>query len=340
MSRRPRRGTQQVTIRDVARVAGVAPITVSRALQAPDKVAPSTLARVQDTVRELGYVPNLAAGTLASNKSHLVAIIVPNIANAIFAETIQTLADTLRPKGYHLLIGHSRYEPEEEEDLVRAFLARRLDGIVLTGHTHSSGTVELLRQAAIPVVEMWTIAPEPIRVCVGFSNFDASYRMTAHIASKGYQRIGYIGGPVENNDRTAQREAGYRKALLDCGLEFSTQQIQRSMFGFEQGVQAMNTLLQRCAHLDAVFAASDTLAVGALLECQRRGFNIPQQLGLAGFDDADIAARTSPPLTTVRVPRQAIGQKVAEQLLAGFANDLPPGQVFDLGFEIIERASL
>lgn len=338
--RRARRSTQQVTIRDVARAAGVAPITVSRALSSPHKLAAETLAKVQHAVEVLGYTPNLAAGTLASDKSSLVAIIVPNISNAIFAETIQTLADELRPSGYHLLIGHSRYSLEEEENLVRTFLARRLDGIVLTGRCHSSKTVTLLQKAAIPVVEMWTLATDPIMNCVGFSNFDAAYQMTDLIASKGYRHIAYIGGLTQNNDRTAEREAGYLKALQDNNLTFVDGQLQRTRFGFAQGAQAMANLLQSYPQVDAVFAASDTVAVGVLLECQRRGISVPQQLGLAGFDDADIARRTLPPLTTVQVPTLAIGRCVAEQLLKEFMGKDCSNKIIDLGFKLIERDSL
>jgi LacI family gluconate utilization system Gnt-I transcriptional repressor len=201
---------KRTTIRDVAKAAGVSPITASRAMQGSDLVRPRTREKVVNAARKLDYIPNLAAGTLATNASHLVAVILPNMSNSIFADTLQSISDSLRDSGYQLLVGYSDNSPDQEESLVRTFLSRRADAIVLTGHVHSEQTNTLLKRADIPIVEMWSLNDEPLGACVGISNFGAAFSMTEYLLEKGYRNIGFIGGLLENNDRTQSRLDGYR----------------------------------------------------------------------------------------------------------------------------------
>lgn len=328
-----------VTMRDVARLAGVGAITVSRALQHPDRVTAETRRKIDEAIAALGYVPNLAAGTLRSSKSRIIVAIVPTMSNSIFAETLQSISDVLRPAGFHLLIGHTGYSAAEEEALIAAFLARRPDGVILTGYTHTPRTVELLKRARIPVIEMWNIGPDPIDTIIGMSSYDASLAMTRYLIRKGYRRIGYIGGLLQDNDRTVQREAGFRAGLEEAGRPFDPAMIMRAPFEFESGGIALDELMRRMPDVDAVFAASDILAVGVLLECLGRGIDVPGRLAVAGFDDAGIASRMTPPLTTIRVPRRAIGRTIAERMLARLAGKPAGERIVDLGFELIERAS-
>jgi LacI family gluconate utilization system Gnt-I transcriptional repressor len=160
---------------DVARLAGVSAITVSRALRHPEKVANETRDRITSAIRTLGYVPNLTAASLASNRSGIIAAIIPTVTNSIFADTVQGMSDRLRREGYQLLLGNTGYSVEEESALVSAFLARRPDGIILTGARHTPTTREMLADANLPVVETWDLAVEPIDMMVGFSNFEAAH---------------------------------------------------------------------------------------------------------------------------------------------------------------------
>ncbi len=330
---------RNVTMRDVALEAGVGTITVSRALQNPERVAADTRQRIDDAVRKLHYVPNFAAGTLRSARSRIVAVIVPSISNSIFSETLQAMSDVLRPAGYHLLIGHSNYSLSEEESLVRTFLARRPDAMVLTGYTHSPQALELLSRAGLPVIEIWNLCRKPIDTIVGLSSYGAAKAMTEYLINKGHRAIGYIGGLREHNDRSVQREAGFSRALKDAGIAADATRIVRTTFEFESGAVALNELLGRHPDLDAVFAASDILAIGVLLECLRLKLRVPQQLAVAGFDDMGVSSRMTPPLTTVRVPRTEIGRVAAEQILARLAGEEPRQRVIDLGFEIVARES-
>lgn len=333
------RNEKRATIRDVARAAGVSPITASRAIQGSDVVRPRTREKVVRAASELNYIPNLAAGTLSTNASHLVAVILPNMSNSIFADTLQSISDSLRDSGYQLLVGYSDNSPELEESLVRTFLSRRADAIVLTGHVHSSDTNALLKSADVPIVEMWSLSDNPLGSCVGISNFDAAYSMTDYLYRKGYRNIGFIGGLLKNNDRTQSRLEGYRAALAANNLTTEEDLIRDVPFEFEDGSQAMRDLLAVGKPLDAVFAASDILALGALLECNRQELNVPQDIAVAGFDDERLASLIKPALTTIGVPRRAIGEKVAGIVLAALRGEAGPEKIFDMGFSLVERDS-
>ena len=163
---------------DVARHAGVSQMTVSRALRTPDKVAPATRARIAAAIAELDYVPDLVAGGLAARRSRLVAVIVSTLENSIFAATVQGLDAALRDQGYAVLLGSSDYSREGEEELLRAVLGRRPDGIVLTDYVHTPAAQRLLRAAGIPVVETWELPAAPLDLAVGFSNLAAARAMT------------------------------------------------------------------------------------------------------------------------------------------------------------------
>ena len=333
------RSEKRATIRDVAKAAGVSPMTASRAMQGSGKVRPGTRQKVVEAAQRLDYIPNLAAGTLATNASHLVAVILPNLSNSIFADTLQSISDSLRDSGYQLLVGYSDNSPEIEESLVRTFLSRRADAIVLTGHMHSEHTNALLRSADIPIVEMWSVSEKPIGACVGISNFDAAYSMTDYLCRKGHKSIAFIGGLLENNDRTQSRLEGYRAALKDHNLPVDDQLIRDVPFEFEDGSLAMRELLAVGKSIDAVFAASDILALGALLECNRQELSVPGDIAVAGFDDERLASLIKPSLTTIGVPRSAIGSKVADIVLSTLRGEPVEERVFDMGFSLVERES-
>jgi LacI family gluconate utilization system Gnt-I transcriptional repressor len=330
---------KSATIRDVAKAAGVSPITASRAMQGSDLVRPGTREKVVQAARKLDYIPNLAAGTLSTNASHLVAVILPNMSNSIFADTLQSISDNLRNSGYQLLVGYSDNSPDLEESLVRTFLSRRVDAIVLTGHVHNAQTHALLRRADVPIVEMWSLSNEPLGTCVGISNFDAAYSMTRYLLSKRHRNIGFIGGLLTNNDRTQSRLDGYRSALQDSGVAIDPNLIKEVPFEFEDGSRAMRELISLQVTLDAVFAASDILALGALLECNRQNLAVPGDMAVAGFDDERLASLIKPSLTTIGVPRRAIGEKVASVVLAALNGQNENQTVFDMGFTLVERES-
>lgn len=335
---RSRRRHGTVRIEDVARLAGVSAITISRTLNNPKSVAEATRKAVWAAIEETGYIPNRLAGGLASSRTRTVGVIVPTIVNSIFADKVQGMTDVLEAEGYHLLLANSGYSLEKETELVAAFLADRPSGLVLTGITHEERTRKLLKQAGVPVVETWNLGPAPVDMLVGFSNEAASYAMVEHLAGCGYRKVGFVSAPIRNNDRAGGRLEGYRKAVRDLGLEVDATLEREAFFSLANGAAAVADLLGAHPDIDAIYFANDILAAGGAFEALRRGIRIPDDLGIAGFDDVDLAQDMLPALTTVRIPRYEIGVGAARLLLARIAG-AEPEPLLDLGFEIISRGS-
>lgn len=325
---------------DVARIAGVARVTVSRVLNHPETVAPATLAKVRDTIRRLGYVPDLTAGSLASARSRIVGAIVPTLSNSWFADTMDGLAAVLGPRGYHLMLAQSSYHPREEAGLVDAFLGRRVDAIVLTGTTHEHGVRGKLRRLGLPVVETWDLAEDPIDAAVGFSNADTGLAVAAHFGRQGRLRIGFIGAREE---RALKRLAGLNQGLAGLGAPPAHVELLQPPSSIALGAQALGELLTRHPDIQGVFCSNDSLAVGALLECRRRGWKVPDRLAVMGFSDLAMATASHPPLTTVRVRAAEIGRQAGQILLRRLGGEARPRtrarRVLDVGFEIISRES-
>lgn len=325
---------------DVARRARVSTATVSRTLRNPGTVSEPTQRRVRRAVRELGYVHNLVAGSLAASRTGIIAALVPTFDNRDYAKTVHATAEVLRAAGYHLLLGHHGFSAEQEEALIAAFLGRRPEGFFLHGRQHTPGAVQLLRGSGIPVVESGDLAGRPIDMVVSYSNFDAAKALTNHLIRKGYRRIALVCAPWRESERHYRRWRGYRAALQEARVAYSARRVvETAALGMDQGAEALTTLLDRDPRIDAVFFTSDVMAIGALLECQRRGWPIPDRVAIAGFDDQDMASRTVPPLTTVRLPRYEIGRLAGQMLLDRLGGRGIQAKVVNVGFQLMDRKS-
>ena len=330
------RATGSITLDDVAKIAGVSPITVSRVLNQPEKVAAKTLEKVQHAIALTGYVPNLLAGGLASRKSRLIAALVPSMANSVYAETITFFSNVLREAGYQVLVGESGFSEDQEESLVSAVLSRRPDGIFLTGINHSALCRRLLVGANIPVVETWDLTPTPLDVVVGFSHERIAQAVAEYLIAKGHRNIGLISA----TDHRAQiRQRAFIETLAKHDIMGVSVKNVPTPTNFKAGRDGLARLLDGGFGKGAVFFSSDTLAQGALAEAQARNLAIPEQLALVGFGDQPYAAYTYPSLTSVRFDRAEIGQRAATALLSRINDEVTRENVIDVGFEIVERQS-
>ncbi|MHA6689876.1 LacI family DNA-binding transcriptional regulator [Devosia sp. A449] len=337
VKRSRRSGSNKVRIEEVARLAGVSPITVSRALNTPDKVNETTRAAVLKAVEDAGYIPNRLAGSLASNRSKTVGVIVPTVTNSIFADKIRGLNDVLSQAGYQILLGQSGYSLDAEADLLSALLAQSPSGVVLTGSAHSRRTHAMLERRGVPVVETWTVDDSAIDMQVGFSNEAAAFAAVTHLVETGYRKLALVSAPVLNNDRALGRRKGFRDAVAHFGLGQPTLEYEVE-FSLRNGAKALQHVLESQPQTDAIFFANDILAAGGLLECRRQGIDVPTRLGIVGFDDLEIAAEMVPSLTTVAVPRYEIGANAARILLARLNGEqIEPRTVLD--FRIVARQS-
>src|SRR5256886_12336654 len=182
------------TLSAVAELAGVSAITVSRVVRLPEMVAPQTRAKVEAAMRELGYVPNRLAGALAGARSNSVGVLVPTIANSIFADTVQGLSDELEPLGYAVILAQSRYDAAREDRMLSALLSRRPEAIIMVGSPATSEGARLLRRAGIPVVETWDLPVTPIDAVAGFDNYQAGVAVARHLVAQGRASLAFIGG--------------------------------------------------------------------------------------------------------------------------------------------------
>ena len=335
-AKRARRGSGAMTLHDVARLAGVAPITASRALNTPNRVSAEVRRKVGDAVSRTGYVPNLLAGGLASTRSRLVAAVVPTIAGPVFLETVQSLTEALADRGYQLMLGQGGYAGGREDALLEAIIGRRPDGIVLTGIMHSAAGRRRLLASGIPVVETWDLTPTPIDMLVGFSHVKVGRAVAAHLHAKGRRRLAVVAG---DDERATRRTEAFCAAAKSLGLAEVCVLAVPAPTTLKSGRKALSALLHEAADIDAVFCSSDLLALGVLTEARVRALQVPEQLAVVGFGDLAFAADLEPALSTVRIKGDAIGRQAAQFIVDRVEGRVVPERVIDIGFTIIERAS-
>jgi LacI family transcriptional regulator, gluconate utilization system Gnt-I transcriptional repressor len=335
-ARRARRGQGGVTLHDVAKLAGVAPISASRALNTPNQVSPELLARVTDAVARTGYVPNRMAGGLASARSRLVAAVVPTISGPVFQATIQALTLALAEQGYQLMLGQSGYTHSREDDLLDAIIGRRPDGIVLTGVMRSPVGRKRLLASGIPVVETWDLTPTPLDMLVGFSHEAAGQAVAEFLVERGRRRLAMI---AADDDRSRRRSQAFERATARAGLPPPEVIRVEAPTTVSAGRRAMEELLGRTQDIDAVFCSSDLVALGAMTEAQARGMSVPGQVAVVGFGDLEFAAALHPALTTVHIDGASIGQQAAKFILDRASGLAVAERVVDVGFSIVQRSS-
>lgn len=327
------------TMADVARLAGVSPMTVSRALKTGTSVSETTRERIRAAAEQLGYVMDVRAASFSSGRSGFVAMTIPSINNANFADTARGLTEGLRHSGLELLLGYTGYDMAEEERLVEAFLRRRPEAIVVTGGAHTDRCRALLRGAGVPVVETWDIPEHPIDRVVGFSNADAGALVARHLHDQGHRRIGFIGGNGARDTRGADRQRGFMAALRAMGLDDSRVVADlEPPIAMHEGAEAMLRLLTRWPDTTAAMCVSDLSAFGAMNAAIRKGLRVPQDLAIAGFGAYDVAEHALPGITTIDAQAHVIGTETSRlilDILAGTATDT----ITRLQFELKARPS-
>jgi len=323
-----------VTMQDVAALADVSIVTVSRALKTPDLLSPETLQRVRDAVAKTGYVPNLIAGGLRSSRSGMVAALVPALRSHLFDQTIHTLTERLGEAGYQVLLGQLGYADSRQEDLLRAVVGRRPDGIVTIGQVKDRQSRALLLNSGIPVIEVGDLSSSPVDMLVGFSSERVGEEVARFLARKGKHRLAAFSG---DDERGRRRVAGFRKAVAELGLSAPSVLMAPAPTTHAAGRRLLSELLHHQSEIDAVFCSSDIMALGVLAEARVRGVDVPTRLAVVGLGDSDFAASETPSLTTVKTEGARIGTICAQHLLDRFAGVEIEDPIIDVGFSIVER---
>lgn len=334
LSKRNRRGSGAITLHDVARLAGVSPITASRAINKPEQVSPALLKKVEEAVARTGYVPNRMAGGLASSKSKLIAAVVPSTVISVFNETIESLNNTLFDRGYQLMLGQSDYSADREELLLDSVIGRRPDGIFLTGVMQPGKGRTRLMASGIPVIETWDLTPTPIDMLIGFSHADIGFAVAKYFLDKGKKRFAVIRAGDERADR---RTVAFKAAIIEAGLPEPFIVNVGSERSLRSGRQAMAKILSNAPKSDAVFCSSDLLALGALTEARAQKISVPSKIAVMGFGDVPFVADMLPALSTVRINGGKIGELAAQYLIDRAEGKTIAEPIVNVGFSIVER---
>lgn len=324
---------------DIARKTGVSAMTVSRAFKSGSLISKETREAILRAAEELGYVFDSTASNLRSRKTDFIAVTIPSINNANFADTVGGLSETLSAYGFQILLGYTNYDMQEEERLVEQLLRRKPQAIVVTGGKHTSRARKLLKNANVPVIETWDVPAEPIGHFVGFSNADAVRSMVDHFVAVGYSRIAFIGGEASRDTRGGDRRLGFIAALREHGLDAS-RLIDAGVppISMREGANAMARLLSEYPDTEAVICVSDLSAFGALTECQRRNISVPQRIAIGGFGDYEIAGISVPALTTINARARLIGERTG-RLILDLIDDMPNPPHVTIEPELIVRES-
>ena len=317
------RNDKAPTMADIARKTGVSPMTVSRAFKSGSLINKDTRDAILKAAEDLGYVFDSTASNLRSQKTDFIAVTIPSVNNANFADTVGGLSETLSAHGFQILLGYTNYDVEEEERLIEQFLRRKPQAIVVTGGKHTPRARKLLENANVPVIETWDVPAEPIGHFVGFSNAEAVRSMVDHFVASGYTRIAFIGGDASRDTRGSDRRLGFIAALASHGLDAS-RLIDAGVppISMREGANAMARLLTEFPDTEAVVCVSDLSAFGALTECQRRGVPVPGRIAIGGFGDYEIGGICVPALTTIDAQARQIGERTG-QLILDLIDDQP-----------------
>lgn len=309
---------RNVTIRNVARLAGVSVATVSRVINGAENVGESIRNKVELAMGELQFLPNAQARALASREFRTVAAIIPTVRNVNFVLFIRALQETLSREGYTLLVSAHDYDERLERHEAEALLARGLDGVVLVGQEHDPSLLAALDSRAIPYVTTWTLTSEKHVDCVGVSNAASAARLTRYLLDLGHRDFVIVASLPPTNDRNRERIEGVRQELVKAGISLGADRILDGTGTIEEGKAAMQRLAQWSPRPTAVICVNDFLAFGALLQCQALGIRVPEDMSIAGFGDIQFAPELTPALTTVRMPAAEIGRLAGENLLRRF----------------------
>ncbi len=309
------KNAQPAKIEDVAARAGVSIMSVSRAIRGVDGVSEKTRREILKIARDMKYVPNSNARSLAVANSNLIGISLPTFAGEVFADILNGMRRTFDSAGYSSVIDTTEYNPEAELNWVRRLLSWQPAGIILTGLDHQPETVDLLRASPIPVLEIWDHTDTPIDICVGIDHYKAGQMIGEHAVSLGYRRPAFVSAPRGHDTRADARLAGLRDVFARArGAPVLSARPEASN-SFATGFDGTAQLLDAGAP-DIICYLNDHMAFGGLMCCQARGLSVPEDISIAGFNQLDLASVLPKRLTTVRTLRRLMGITGATNLLA------------------------
>lgn len=331
---------RRATLTDVAKAAGVSPVTVSRVIRQPALVSEALRQRVSKAVADLHYIPNTLASALASTRTNIVGVIVPSLTNGVFDDYVLAIEEVLQPAGFQVLVLNVHYSELEEERAIQTLMGYHPEAMIITGVDQTERARQLLRSAGVPVVQTMDVTDEPIDLNVGLDHGEAGAAAVRYLHALGHTRIAHL--TARGDPRARRRHAGYLRQMRSLGL--STAGLVQSLpriSNTEMGGELFSKVLADVPDVTAVFTCNDDLALGTLFECQRRRLRVPEDIAIVGFNDLDFCVSSVPPLTSVSTGRQQMGRWAAQSILEIIrgSGERPQVRRVDVGFSIMERGS-
>lgn len=328
-----RKSEGRARLTDVARLAGCAPVTVSRFFNDPGRVSEDVKRAIEGAIGQLGYYRNESARVLRSKRSKLVGVVIPTLRHSIYADMVEGLQRKLATHGFSLIHNVSDYDLDEEHAQARNLIERGVEAIVLVGTRHRRKTLDMLKDSAVTCVVTYALRDDFQVASVGFDNHRAAALAAEKLLALGHRRFAMIAGITHDNDRAQSRVEGFSAALAQAGIPPAELCVREARYDIREGQAAMADLLDRAPGTTAVFCGSDVLAVGALRECRNRGLAVPADISIIGFDNLEISEYTDPPLSTLNVPAVEMGEEAANYIVQTGPGEAAPKKVeLQVGF--------
>lgn len=320
MAERFRRAREEnasgVGLRQVAKVAGVSTATVSRAINKPDAVSPELRERITAVIADLGWVPDGAARALATRRSHAIGAVFPALSVGDFARATDAIQHELLDLGYTLLLACSEYDPDQELRQVRQFIERGVDGLILVGRAHHQDLESLLAQRGTPHVFGFVYGGDRKANCIGPDNRKAMVQLTNYLLDLGHVSFAVIAQSGDNNDRAEARLQGIRDALAMRGLGIRPQHMATGRWTIAEGRMLFRQIVASEPRPTAVICGNAHLGVGAIIESQALGIQVPGQMSIVSYDDIEIMSHLSVPMTALRIPSEEVGRNTARHVVS------------------------
>ena len=330
----------KVSLAEVARAAGVSKMTASRVLRNEGGYSEKTKTTVMEMVDKLGYLPNRLASVFAGDQtSTFVGVSIPDLGNEVFAQVLEGIDRKLGSFGHQTVLGLTQHTQEEEESWIQTVLSWQPAGLILTGRSHSLRSQEMIRNAGIPVVEIWDLNSSPLDMSVGINHFDCGYEMGRFLISCGYRELGYVGTSHDTANAATARLEGFSKAVIDGGGHVQKQLCLHDTASFYPGFYGSEQLVSSGAKVECIFYQNDSMAFGGLQYFTQKGLDVPQDMGIAGWGDLPVTSVLEKRLTSVHVPHLKLGQAAAEMMIARLSGEaVAPSRAID--FHLIPGATV
>ena len=327
------------SIKDVAREAGVSIATVSRVLNDIDVVNEDTKKKVKDAIKKLSYRPNIVARSLKTQKSSTIGIIIPDISNQFYPEIVRGCEDVANIYNYNIMLCNSDLDLDKEMESLRILKEKMIDGVIYMSNSIDQNVIGLIKELEMPVVLVETVDSDGIFPSVTIDNVVAAADAVKYLVNKGNKNIAYVGTSIEKVNALSKRYKGYCDGLKEMGIELNKDLIYIGGVKPKDGYAGINAILDTGVKVDAVFCASDEIAMCVINALRDRNINVPGDVDVMGFNDIYSASVFYPKLTTIAQPMYDMGSVSMRMLIKSINNLEVEEKHFVLPYRIVERNS-